>query len=79
VPRRNAIVEALKGEGIFVGVHYKPSHHYTLFDQARRSDLAKTEQAYDEIISLPLHLFLTDEHVYSVCQALRTALTSSRQ
>jgi dTDP-4-amino-4,6-dideoxygalactose transaminase len=78
VPRRNAIVEALNREDIFVGVHYKPSHHYTLFNAARRSDLAKTEQAYDEIISLPLHLFLTDENVYSVCQALRTALTSAR-
>jgi perosamine synthetase len=74
VPRRNAIVEALKREGIDVGVHYKPSHHYPLFDRARKEDLSKTDQAYEEIISLPMHLFLSDEDVSSVCQALRIAL-----
>ena len=74
VPRRNAIVEALKREGIGVGVHYRPCHHYPLFDQARRQNLSKTDQAYEEIISLPLHLLLSDENVYSVCHALRIAL-----
>lgn len=74
VPRRNAIVETLKREGIGVGVHYRPSHHYPLFDQARRDDLSKTDQAYEEIISLPLHLLLSDKDVHSVCQALRIAL-----
>jgi dTDP-4-amino-4,6-dideoxygalactose transaminase len=74
MPQRNAIVEALKREGIGVGVHYKPSHHYRLFDEARRDDLTKTDQAYEEIISLPLHLFVSDEDVFSVCEALRIAL-----
>jgi perosamine synthetase len=77
VPRRNAIVEALKRYDIIVGVHYKPNHYYALFNQARKGDLAVTEQVYEEIMSLPMHLFLTNENAYSVCQALRTILTSS--
>jgi perosamine synthetase len=77
VPRRNAVVEALKRGGIFVGVHYKPNHHYPLFGEARRGDLSVTEQAYEQIMSLPLHLLLTDEDVREVCHSLRAALKSS--
>ena len=74
---RNAVVEALHRDGIVVGVHYKPNHQYPLFSEARREDLSVTEQAYDQIMSLPLHLLLTDEKVREVCQSLRAALKSS--
>ncbi len=74
VSRRNEIVEALKREGIGVGVHYRPNHHYPLFDRARRGELSNTDRAFEEIMSLPLHLFLSDEDVYTVCHALRKVL-----
>ena len=76
VPRRNAVVEALKRDGIVVGVHYKPNHHYQLFSRARRDDLSVTDQAYEQIMSLPMHILLTDEDVREACHSLRTALKS---
>jgi len=77
VPRRNHVVEALKERGIGVGVHYKPNHMYPCYRDARKGDLRVTENAYQELISLPLHLFLTDDDVHTVCRELRTILNAS--
>ncbi len=76
VPNRNAVVEALKERDISVGVHYKPNHRYRSYIGARRGDLTVTERAYQELISLPLHLYLTNGDVHTVCQALRDILKS---
>lgn len=74
VRNRDAVVGALKKCEITVGVHYKPNHFYPPYAHTRRGDLTVTEQAYQELISLPLHLFLSDNDVRKVCQALRDIL-----
>ena len=74
VPHRDRVVEALKKQGIGVGVHYKPNHSYPCYRDARKGDLSITEKAYQELISLPLHLLLTNADVQEVCRALRTAV-----
>jgi perosamine synthetase len=79
VPNRNRIVDGLKELGVGVGVHYKPNHHYAMYAGARKGDLSVVEKAYKEVISLPLHLLLTDEDVETVCKALRTVLARCEQ
>ena len=74
VNKRNEVVRMLAERGISVGVHYKPNHLYPPYATARRGRLDVTEQAYSEILSLPLHLFLTDDDVQKVCDALRTII-----
>lgn len=75
VANRDQMVDRLKENGISVGVHYKPNHHYPMYADARRGDLSVTERAYSELISLPLHLGLTDDDVRTVCSTLRKLLT----
>ena len=72
---RDRMVDRLKEAGISVGVHYRPSHHYPMYAHARRADLSVTERAYSELISLPLHLGLSDDDVRTVCNTLRKLLT----
>jgi perosamine synthetase len=79
VPHRDRVVEALKERGIGVGVHYRPNHLYPCYQDARRGDLSITENAYQELISLPLHLLLSDDDVHEVCQTLRSILSQQRQ
>lgn len=71
VKKRNAVIDQLKERGISVGVHYRPNHHYDVYKAARRGKLAETERAYAEIISLPMHLGLTDEDIVKVSGAIR--------
>lgn len=76
VKNRDFVVDQLKEKGIGVGVHYKPNHHYPPFAATRNDGLSVTEQAYREVISLPLHLSLTDDHVKEVCSTLRESLSA---
>lgn len=73
VPSRGEVVRFLEGREIGVGVHYKPNHLYAPFLAARRGDLSVTESAYPELMSLPLHLGLSDEDVDTVCESLHRA------
>jgi perosamine synthetase len=75
VKNRDSVIDRLKDKGIGVGVHYKPNHHYPPYARTRHDGLPVTEQAYREVISLPLHLLLTDDDVRKVCEALRHILT----
>ena len=75
VQNRDNVVDRLKENGIGVGVHYKPNHHYPPFADTKHDSLSVTEQAYREVISLPLHLSLTNDHVKEVCNALRELLS----
>lgn len=77
VPHRNDVVNALAKRGIGTGVHYKPNHLYAPYADARRGDLRVAERAFAELISLPLHVLLTDDDVQYVCAALRDILTAS--
>lgn len=74
VKNRDRVVDKLKVMGISTGVHYRPNHFYKIYEQARRGSLQETELAYAEILSLPMHLHLTDEQVTEVCRALETVL-----
>jgi perosamine synthetase len=74
VPDRDAVVDELKANGISAGVHYKPNHLYPLFAGARRGDVSAAEGAYREILSLPLHLLLSEADVERVIDTLRRIL-----
>lgn len=67
VPERDALYTFLSSHGIGCGVHYKPLYHYAYFNQ---KPLPVTEQVFKEIISLPLHLMVTEEDVMRVCSLI---------
>jgi perosamine synthetase len=75
--RRDALIRSLQDAGIESGVNYIPNH---LHPQFRLSDLtlSATEQAYGEILTLPLHCGLSDAQVErvigSVCKFFNHAV-----
>lgn len=59
----------LRAAGIGTSVEYIPNHLHQAF-AAYRVTLPATEQAFGEILSLPLHAGLTDAHVTTVVRAV---------
>lgn len=74
-PERDAIMAALKAQGIGTGIHYPvPVHEQPAY--AGRvalgpADCDETSRAAREVFSLPMYPELTDEQVGRVCSALR--------
>lgn len=76
IPHRDQVFAELRAEGIGVGVHYPPNHLQPAFDAWRRP-LPTTEQAGEEILSLPFHQHLTEADIEHVVSALGKALKSA--
>jgi UDP-2-acetamido-2-deoxy-ribo-hexuluronate aminotransferase len=75
VPRRADIREALKGNGIPTAVHYpRPLHRQPALAGGSPPDIPETERAADEVMSLPMHPYLTSRDQQRVADALRKAL-----
>ncbi len=68
--RRDALMNYLKDADIETGINYIPNHLHPYF---RRNDLTlrETEQAYREILTLPLHCGLSDLDVGCVITRVR--------
>lgn len=81
VPRRDAVLEALRAAGIGAAVHYPTPIHLQPACQAlggRRGQLPNTEALADSVLSLPLFPGLTDDQVGRSVHALSTALKETR-
>lgn len=71
-PRRDALRETLRSQGIQTLVHYPvPVHLQPAYANLglRRGSLPKSEQAADEVLSLPLYPELTEDQVQRVAEA----------
>jgi dTDP-4-dehydrorhamnose reductase len=69
VSNRDELMEALNHAGIFPGVHYRDNTLYRMFSYGDGT-CPRARMASDEIISLPLHLRLTDVDVDRVIAAV---------
>jgi dTDP-4-amino-4,6-dideoxygalactose transaminase len=70
---RDRVQRTLNARGIETGIHYKPNHLLSLFG-AGQPNLPVTEALYEEVLTLPLHVDLTDDDVSRVAEALDEAL-----
>ena len=63
-------MEFLKDRDIETGINYIPNHLHSHF---RRDDLTlpETEQAYKEILTLPLHCALSNDDVGTVIRNVK--------
>jgi dTDP-4-amino-4,6-dideoxygalactose transaminase len=74
VDRRDEVLRELNGRGIGAGIHYpiplhlQPAYKYLGY---KRGDLPLTEEAADQVLSLPMYPELTEEQVQEVVGALR--------
>jgi len=67
VPNRNKIMEYLNTQGVYPGVHYRDNTHYKIYEYAHGT-CPVSHEISENIISLPLHLRLTDEDVKYVIE-----------
>lgn len=76
---RNAVIEAMAGDGIAANVHYKPLPALTAYRNLGFSpaDFPNATAVYERVVSLPLHTLLTDEDAERVMCSLLTHARSS--
>ncbi len=70
VPQREKIFDYLNSHGIYPGVHYKDNTEYEIYSYGRGS-CPNSASFSKEIISLPLHLYLTNEDVEYVIDKIK--------
>lgn len=72
--RRDALVAYLKARGIPHAIYYPvPLHLQKAFTVAgyKQGDFPETERACEEVLSLPMHTELTDEHLVYITGAVK--------
>jgi len=67
---RDAFRASLRDRGVDTGIHWRPGHRYSLFQDARRGPLPVTEQIEQQIVSLPLHSQMPLADVEQVADAV---------
>ncbi|WP_380170369.1 DegT/DnrJ/EryC1/StrS family aminotransferase [Kineococcus sp. DHX-1] len=70
--RRQALVEHLAQRGIATGIHYYGAHGYSFYADARRGDLSVTEEASEQVLTLPLHPYMEKETLDRVVDGVRS-------
>ncbi|CAN5393085.1 UDP-4-amino-4,6-dideoxy-N-acetyl-beta-L-altrosamine transaminase [soil metagenome] len=68
--KRDEMIMHLKSKGIATGVHYMPLTLQPYF-RKWRSDCPVAERIWNDFITLPLHVHLTDEEVNYILEALK--------
>jgi hypothetical protein len=73
---RGAFIEAMKQEGIGVGVHYPAMHLFALFREHgfKSGDFPAAEMVGSRTVTLPLFPAMRDEDVDRVCEAMSRVL-----
>ena len=72
---RNKLREEMLKAGIETGVHWKPNHLLSLYQNANNElPLKETESIYPELITLPLHPDLSKSDIDFVCNTLNRIL-----
>lgn len=73
VANRNDVMEYLNANDIFPGVHYKDNTEYQLYSDAKGT-CPNAYKLSEEIISLPLHMFLTEDDIAKVIKVVKKAV-----
>ncbi|MDH6533356.1 dTDP-4-amino-4,6-dideoxygalactose transaminase [Aurantimicrobium minutum] len=75
IPNRDSVMNELNNAGIYPGVHYRDNTDYSLYHfGAGKAPIA--HKICDELLSLPMHLGLTDEDIFRVISTLTSAVKS---
>lgn len=75
VKNRDEVLGYLNNNGIFPGVHYKDNTQYDIYSYGFGT-CPNAHRASSELISLPLHLFLTEEDIKYVIEKVNESCSS---
>ncbi len=79
---RDALIEALKAEGVGIAVHFIPLHLHSFYRDTfgyRPEDFPVASAAAETILSLPLFTLMSDDDVRYVGATLRRILDANRR
>lgn len=79
VPQRDTVFETLRDQKIGVNIHYIPVHLHPWYRDNLKTQVGLcpvAEEAYGEILSLPIYLIMTDDQVKVFFAVLKKAITS---
>src|SRR3989454_3025921 len=68
--KREALMAHLDQRAIDVGIHFVPVHKHTYFKSCRRGDMSVTDRVVKEVLTLPLHSNMHQEHVERVIEGV---------
>jgi len=72
--KRDALREALRAENIESGIHYKPNHLLSFYGGGK-ARFPVAEELYSQMLTLPLHVELTDAEQQRVVEVVRKAVS----
>ena len=70
---RDALIQYLNDKNVGVGVHYRDNIHYAPYAYAEGT-CPKARSASDHLISLPMHMGVTQENVEYIVDAVRSCM-----
>ena len=68
--KRDALIAHLDQRAIESGIHFVPVHEHTFFKSCRRGDMSVTDRVVKEVLTLPLHSNMHQEHVERVIEGV---------
>ncbi|MCF0105317.1 MAG: DegT/DnrJ/EryC1/StrS family aminotransferase, partial [Holdemanella sp.] len=77
VPDREKMLVDLQQQEIYCGVHYRDNIEYSMYRYAEGTCPVAREVS-EHIITLPLHMWLTDEDVDIICEAVIKSVNSMK-
>ena len=69
VPDREDLLNKLSAVGINCGVHYRDNTEYKVYEYAQGT-CPKAHEISQHLITMPLHMWLTDEDVQEIIKAV---------
>ena len=70
------ICASLTKRDIQYGVHYLPNYYYPMYKDVMKVDgCVKTEEFYNRCISLPNHLYLSEDELTQIVEVIKEAIT----
>jgi len=76
VPKRDGLADFLSQHEIGYGIHYKiPIHQQPIYQILEQISLKNTEVAANQVISLPIHPFLTNDQIHFVANTIKQYYT----
>ena len=68
---RNKYKRKLEVNNVQTGIHYKPNHQLKLYEN-KKNKLPVSDNLYERILTLPLHLDLTNKQINFICSLLKS-------
>ncbi len=69
---RSDLISHLADRGIASGIHFLGAHEFSFYRDCRKDELPVTEAVASQVVTLPLHSFMTDETVEQVVDGVRS-------